>query len=232
MTSRVLAGVLATLWALLALPPQAVEWQRWWSSDAPSPWVRFLYDVLPYRVLERALAGAGLEDRYLVFGVAIVPAMVLAWWAMKGALDRLGPLGRALGWAWPALSVVTALSYLNHPSDAPLHLLWGTEAFVLAAIFLLSIIVAIAAPRRRGIPLWVRLLVAATPVIGIGATLAGGYWPHATMIGIGLQSIALASWRPRPSDPAGGRTPGSVRIGAGRRRGRVDVDPSGPRALL
>lgn len=204
--TRVLAGILATIWALLALPPQAVEWQRWWASDSPHTWVRWLYDALPYRALERALAAQGLDDRYLVFGVAIVPSMLLAWWAMNPALCRFGPLGRALSGGWLVLAPVTLLSYLNHPSDAPLHALWGAEAFVLAAIFLFSIVVAVAAARRRGVALRIRLLLAATPLIGIAATLAGGYWPHATMIGIGVQSIVLARWsladRREPTHPS------------------------------
>lgn len=193
--------MLSVLWALFVLPPQVLEWS---GRGGAADWVVAMYDGLGYRGLVRQLRLAGLDDVYLIFGAAIVPSIVLVWWATRPALRALGWSGRALSWGWLAFAPFVALSYLNHPADAPLHLLWGAEAFVLLALFAWSIVVAIIAPRGAGIPLWVRVLVGGTALFGVGGTLLAGYWPHGTMLGIGALAIALALWRPVP---AGERAP-------------------------
>lgn len=113
----------------------------------------------------------------------------------QGTLVAMGVPGRVLAWAWLALAPVVALSYLNHPPSAPLHLLRGAEAFWFLAIFAWSPIAALMA-RRRGLPRRVLVLVALTGVVGVLSTVVAGYWPHSTMLGIGLEAALLARWYP------------------------------------
>lgn len=190
---RVTAGILSIVWAAAILPPQVLDWA---GRGGSVWWAVAMYDGLGYRSLVRGLASVGLGDTYLVFGVAIVPTMLLVWWATRPALLALGWSGAVLSWGWFGLAPVTAISYLNHADDAPLRAIWGAEGFWLMALFLWGIVVAIVAPRRRGIPVWVRIVVGATVLFGIGGTLLGGYYPHGTMIGIGVQAVILALWAP------------------------------------
>ncbi|MCD2442297.1 hypothetical protein LQ757_08400 [Agromyces sp. SYSU K20354] len=101
-----------------------------------------------------------------------------------------------LGWLLLVAAPLTLLSYLNHRTDAPLHILWGAEGVALLAICLWAMIVALAAPRDVA-RVWERLLLAATLPIVVGATVLFTYWPHGSLIGLGLEAAALAAWAPR-----------------------------------
>jgi hypothetical protein len=191
--ARIVAGVVAALWSLFLLPPQMVAFSG--SSGTPR-WLRLLNNLDVYDALRDALDRLGWHDHYAVFGTAIAPAMALTWFALYPALWRLGWAGRAMSVSWGVLPPLTVLSYLNHPSEAPLRILWGSDAFVLVAIGLLGVVAAFTAPRDRGVPAWVRVLAGLTAVVGVGATLLGGYWPHATMVGLGIQAAVIAVWRP------------------------------------
>ena len=101
-----------------------------------------------------------------------------------------------LDWLVLISAAVTLLSYLNHSTDAPLHVLWGAEALALLAICLWAMIVALVAP--RGVPpVWERLVLAATLPIVVGATILFTYWPHGSLIGLGIEAAVLAAWAPR-----------------------------------
>ncbi len=199
MWSRVAAGIAAALWSLFVLPPQVVEWMG--PGGAPE-WLRVM-DLWPgYRAIEDAFAGIGVRDDYALWGVAIVPAMLLAWWAMDRTLRSFGGAGLALSLVWLAVAPVTAVSYLNHADDSPVRLLWGAEAFVLIGAFLLAIIVAFTG-RGRPIRRVTRVLVGCTVVFGVAATLVAGYYPHGTYLGIGvLAALLAATSRPTATERA------------------------------
>lgn len=190
MPARIVAGLVAALWSLFVLPPQMVVWSGLGGTPA---WLRWMNRAPVYDVLRDGLDDIGLTDHYLVFGVAIAPAMLLAWWAMSPALRTLGWSGRVLSVLWLVLGPLTALSYLNHDDGAPLRAIWGAELFALLTIGAWAIVAAAVAPRGRGIPVLRRVLVGATALFGIGGTLLGGYYPHGTMIGVGVLAACLAA---------------------------------------
>ena len=189
----VVIALIAGAWAFFLLPPQQAAW-----SGAGSPaWLRSL-DAMPiYDGLREALPATGTSDAYLVFGSAASASFVLLWFATGPVLAALGWSGRVLWALLLAAAPVTLLSYLNHPADAPLHALWGAEAFALIAIGLWGVVVAFSAPRRRGIPLWERILVGSTLAVIVLATLAFTYWPHGSLVGLGLEAVVLAGFAPR-----------------------------------
>ncbi|UOQ89015.1 hypothetical protein MUN74_17400 [Agromyces endophyticus] len=190
----VISALAAAGWAFFLLPPQ----QAVWSGSGSPEWLATL-DALPvYDALREWLASAGLGDLYLVFGAASALSFVLLWLATGPVLAALGWTGRVLGWLLILAAVVTVLSYANHPVDAPLHALWGGEAFVLLAIGVWGIVVALVNGRRA--PLWERLLLAALLVIIVGSTVLFTYWPHGSLIGLGLAAAALAAWGDRADD--------------------------------
>lgn len=196
----VITAIAAALWALVLLPPQ----QQAWSGVFAPRWLRVLDDLPVYDAIRGWLHTVGLHDFYLVFGAAVALSFVLVWWATGPAFAALGWSGRVLGWLTLLGAPVTALSYLNHAVDAPLHALWGGEAFVLMLIGIWAVVVAIAAPRGRGIPGWERGLLGATLPILVVSTLVFSYWPHGTLIGFGVEAAVLAALAPRatPRRPA------------------------------
>lgn len=193
--ARITAAVLSILWALFVLPPQVLDWSG--RAGAPA-WVTAMYDGLGYRGIGRWLAGIGLGDSYLVWGVAIVGSILLAWWAMRPASASLGWSGRVLDWGWIAFAVATVLGYLNWPEDAPLHALWGADGILLAAVLLWAVAAAILG---REASTRIRVLTGLTPAFGVAGTLIAGYWPHSTMLGIGALAVLLALRRPAPAGP-------------------------------
>ena len=203
----VAAAILAALWAFVLLPPQHAVWS---GTDAPA-WIAAI-DALPvYDGIRLWLTSIGLDDFYLVFGAAASVAFVLIWWATGPAFAALGWSGRVLSWLVLLAAPITLLSYLNHPTDAPLHGLWGAEAFALLLIGLWALVVVIASSSISP-PWWERVLLASTLPILLIATFAFGYWPHGTLIGFGLEAAALAAWAPRaeadrPVTAATTRTP-------------------------
>ena len=192
----VVIALVAAAWAFFLLPPQQAAWS---GAGAPA-WLRAL-DAMPvYQGLREALPATGSSDAYLVFGAASSVSFVLLWYATGPVFAALGRSGRVLGALVLAAAPITLLSYLNHPADAPVHLLWGAEAFALLAIGLWGVVVAFAAPRGRGIPVWERILVGSTLVVIVGATVALSYWPHGSIVGLGLESAVLAGLAPRWGD--------------------------------
>ena len=61
------------------------------------------------------------------------------------------------------------LSYLNHPTDAPLHALWGAEGFALLVTGLWAVFAGVA-PRAAGVPAWERALIGSTLAVMVVAT--------------------------------------------------------------
>lgn len=188
----VATALIAAAWALFLLPPQQAAWS---GADSP-PWLAALDAQPVYDGIRLWLASMGLHDDYLVFGAAASVSFLLLWFATGPTFLALGWSGRVLSWLLPISAVVTFLSYLNHSTDAPLHVLWGTEAVALLAICLWAMIVAIAAPRDVP-PVWERLVLAATLPIVVGATVLLTYWPHGSLVGLGLEAAVLAAWAPR-----------------------------------
>jgi hypothetical protein len=189
----VVIALVAAAWAFFLLPPQQTAWS---GADAPA-WLRAL-DAMPvYQGLREALPATGSSDAYLVFGAAASVSFALLWFATGPVFAALGWSGRVLGALLLAAAPITLLSYLNHPADAPVHLLWGAEAFALLAIGLWGLVVAFAAPRGRDIPVWERILVGSTLAVIVVATIALGYWPHGSLVGLGLEAAVLAGFAPR-----------------------------------
>jgi hypothetical protein len=189
----VVIALIAAGWAFFLLPPQQAAWS---GADSPA-WLRAL-DAMPvYDGLRQTLPATGTSDAYLVFGAAASVSFVLLWLATGPVLAALGCSGRVLGALLLAAAPITLLSYLNHPADAPLHVLWGAELFALLAIGLWGLVVAFAAPRRRGIPIWERILVGSTLPVVVVATFALTYWPHGSLVGLGLEAAVLAGLAPR-----------------------------------
>jgi hypothetical protein len=188
----VVAAVLGALWAFVLLPPQLTAW----SGHGAPGWSNAL-DALPvYDGVRLTLAAAGVDDLYAVFGAAASVSFVLIWWATGPTFARLGWNGRVLGWLVLCSAPITALSYLNHPTDAPFHALWGSEGFALLLTGLWAVFAG-AAPRASGIPAWERVLVGSTLVVMVVATLGFGYWPHGTLIGFAAEAAVLAARAPR-----------------------------------
>ncbi len=204
------------------------------------PWLAVLDDQPVYDGIRLWLQSVGLHDFYLVFGSAASASFLLIWFATGPAFAALGAGGRVLGWLVLAAAPITLLSYLNHPPDAPWHLLWGAEAFALLAIGVCALVVAATVRRDIGVPVWERVLLAATLPIVVGFTFLLTYWPHGSLVGLALQAAALAAWAPRADaasrEPAVRRsarsvtTPGPV-VGRGStissRRGRPPHEGGG-----
>lgn len=193
----VVSALLAAAWAFFLLPPQ----QAVWSGAGAPAWQRALDDSPVYDGLRGWLHAVGLRDDYLVFGSAAALSFVLVWFATGPAFAQLGWSGRVLGWIVLASAPITVLSYANHPLDAPLHALWGVEGFALLLIGVWALVVAAAAP-RGSVPLWERLLSAAVLPVIVGATVLFGYWPHGSLVGLGLVAAAFAAWGRRADEAA------------------------------
>jgi len=195
-TWSVALALVGTVWAFLLLPPQQAEWS---GADAPR-WLQAL-DALPmYDQAREALRAAGTADFYLVFGAASALSFVLIWLATLAAFAAAGWSGRVLGALVLIGAPLTFVSYLSHAEAAPLHALWGAEAFVLMAVGVWAVVVAIAAPRGR-IPVWERVLIGLTPAVVVASTLTLSYWPHGTLVGLGLEAAAIAAFGARPDAP-------------------------------
>lgn len=211
----VAAASVAALWAFLLLPPQHAVW----SGSASPPWIAAI-DALPvYDGIRLWLTSIGLGDFYLVFGAAASVSFVLIWWATGPVFAALGWSGRVLSWLVLLAAPITLLSYLNHPTDAPLHGLWGAEGLALILIGLWAVVAGVV-PRASAIPVWEQALLASTLPIMFIATLGFGYWPHGTLVGFGLETAVLAAWAPRLSpsmaEPVTSRpTAGSIGPGSG-----------------
>ncbi|MFE5408254.1 hypothetical protein [Microbacterium sp. NPDC056569] len=134
-------------------------------------------------------AREAVHDPYIVFGALAGLSFLAIGLALLPDLRRAGWGGTVMAWLVIAGAPITALSYLNTPQEAPLHFLWGAEAFVLVAVGLAGILAAVTAGSRWR--LWVRIVLGLTlPVLVVG-TLATGYWPHGPLVLLGVEAIAV-----------------------------------------
>jgi len=201
-----LTPVLAIVWTLALLPPQLLEWSG--RAGAPA-WALWMFDHLGYASLMRMLEGL---DTYVLFGAPVAVSVLLVWWSLRPALSALGWSGRALAWGWFGLAPVTVTSYLVGDGEGPLRFLWGAEAPWCLLLFVWAVVVALVAPRDRGVPRSVRLLVGLTAVFGAAGTILATYYPHGTVVGIAVQAMLIARWPVGPADderPAVGALPES-----------------------
>ncbi|MEN8707183.1 MAG: hypothetical protein ABF306_13700 [Nocardioides marinisabuli] len=177
-------------WALFLLPPQLVAWD---GQDAPT-WA-LSADSLPVYGLVRELDGAGGLELYAWAGVLLVPAWLLIGWPLLG----YGRLPGLVGVLFLLGAPVSVTSYLAEGAPDPWHSLWGAEIFVLLAIPLAAIPAAISA-RSRHFPPWWWALLACTLLVAVTSTAAFGYFPHGTLIGLGVEvgALALLPTAPRP----------------------------------
>lgn len=171
----VLAG-LGGAWSLAILPFPATEFGvslwRWVFHNRAYFWAR-----------------EAVHDPYIVFGALAALSFLAIGLALLPDLRRAGWGGTVMAWLVIAGAPITALSYLNTPQEAPLHFLWGAEAFVLVAVGLAGILAAVTAGSRWR--LWVRIVLGLTlPVLVVG-TLATGYWPHGPLVLLGVEAIAV-----------------------------------------
>lgn len=203
----VVAALAAALWAFFLLPPQ----QAVWSDGRGLPeWLTALERLPVYDGIRLQLQSIGQTDLYLAFGSAVSLSFVLLWFATGPVFARLGAPGRGLGVLILLGAPITALSYLNHDADAPLRGLWGAEAFLLIAIGLWAFITALIARRRAQVPRWERLLLGMTLPILVASTFVLTYWPHGTLVGLGIEMCAIAAWGPRVDAPAPSRPRAAV----------------------
>jgi hypothetical protein len=187
--SFVLAGVGASVWAFFLLPPQL----QVWAGGAGMPgWLRALNELPVYDGLRAGLDGVGLTDHYAVLGAAIAPSFVLLAIALRPITRTLGILGGVLYWVTLLSALLVVVSYVTHALPRPWNALWGTEALALAFIGLLAIACAILAILRRARPTWpVVMLMLVLPVL-VASTLLFGYWPHGSLILLGLWVAGIA----------------------------------------
>lgn len=177
----VLAG-LGGLWALAILPFPATEFGvPVWS------WV--------FRYRAYFWAREAVHDPYIVFGALAALSFLAIGLALLPDLPRAGWGGAIMAWLVIAGAPVTALSYLNTPKEAPLHFLWGAEAFVLIAVGIAGVLAAVTAGSRWR--LWVRIVLGLTLPLLVAGTLATGYWPHGPLVVLGLEAIAIILAAPR-----------------------------------
>ena len=111
----VLAG-LGGLWALAILPFPATEFGV--------PLWTWVFRYRPY-----FWAREQVHDPYIVFGALSALAFLAIGLALLPDLRRAGWGGAVMAWLIIAGAPVTAISYLNTPNEAPLHVMWGAEAF-------------------------------------------------------------------------------------------------------
>lgn len=203
----VAAALAAALWAFFLLPPQ----QAVWSAGGGVPaWLMALDGLPVYDGIRLWLQSMGQTDLYLVFGAAVSVSFVLLWFATGPVFATLGAPGRVLGVLLLLGAPITALSYLNHAVDAPLHGLWGAEALLLIAVGLWALIIAFAPRRRSVVPRWERVLLGMTLPILVASTLVLTYWPHGSLVGLGLEVGAIAAWGTRADAPAPSRHSAAV----------------------
>lgn len=195
---RAVLACLGGLWALAILPFPATEF-----GLASWSWV-FHYRAY-FRVREM------VHDPYIVFGALAALSFLAIGLALLPDLRRAGWGGTVMAWLVIAGAPVTALSYLNTPKDAPLHFLWGAEAFVLIAVGMAGIAAAATAGSRWR--RWVRIMLAVTLPLLVAGTLATGYWPHGPLVVLGVEAITLVL--AAPSTAGSAETPPRPRSGAG-----------------
>ena len=185
----VLAG-LGGLWALAILPFPATEFGvPVWN------WV--------FRYRAYFWAREAVHDPYIVFGALAALSFLAIGLALLPDLRRAGWGGAIMVWLVIAGAPITALSYLNTPTEAPLHFLWGAEAFVLIAVGIAGVLAAVTAGSRWR--LWVRIVMGLTLPLLVAGTLATGYWPHGPLVVLGVEAIAIILAAPRAAGAGSAR---------------------------
>ena len=145
-------------------------------------------------------AREAVHDPYIVFGALAALSFLAIGLALLPDLRRAGWGGTVMAWLVIAGAPVTALSYLNTPKEAPLHVLWGAEAFVLIAVGLAGILAAVTAGSRWR--LWVRIVLGLTLPVLVAGTLATGYWPHGPLVLLGVEAIVVILAAPKGTPSA------------------------------
>ncbi|MFC8680133.1 hypothetical protein ACFT30_01335 [Microbacterium ureisolvens] len=182
---RIVLAAIAAAWALVTLPLPLSVWDPgggFWPEDIT---------VIP--AYDAAVRWAG--DPYIVFGALAGLSFLAIGLALLPDLHRAGWGGITMGWTILATAPITALSYLSTPVDAPLHFLWGAEALGLLAISLTGLLAAFSAGRRWGRS--ARILLASTFVFIVVFTIGLGYYPHGSLVGLGLVAVAVIAAAPR-----------------------------------
>jgi len=191
----VLAGIAASAWAFFLLPPQLHVWTGSYGMPA---WLRVLNELPIYDGLRAALTGVGLTDYYAIFGAAIAPSFVLLAIALRPVTRTLGVLGGVLHWVSMLSAVLVMVSYLTHALPRPWNALWGSEAFALAIVGLLAIACAVVALARRMRPVWPAVMLMLLLPVAVASTVLFGYWPHGSLILLGLWvSVIAVGWPER-----------------------------------
>lgn len=170
-------------WALLSTPLVAGDWG--------AAWVAHLSLTEPWRALRETV-----DDPYIVFGALGGLSFLAIGLALLPDLRRARWGGSLLAWSVIAGAVVTPVSYLSTPVDAPTHALWGSEGPLLILVGIFGIAAAVTA---RGWPGWARVLLAATLPVLIVGLLATGYYPHGCLATLGIEAVALIAGAPRAS---------------------------------
>lgn len=179
--SRIWLAAAGGAWALLSTPLVAGDWG--------AAWVAELSLLEPWRALREAV-----DDPYIVFGALGGLSFLAIGLALLPDLRRARWGGSLLAWSVIAGAVVTPVSYLSTPAEAPTHVLWGSEGPLLILVGIFGVVAAVTA---RGWAGWVRVLLAATLPVLIAGLLATGYYPHGCLATLGIEAVALIIGAPR-----------------------------------
>lgn len=185
----VIAGVGASAWAFFLLPPQLHVWSTSYGMPA---WLRAINELPVYDGLRAAAAAVGWTDLYVVFGAPSALSFLLLALALRPVTRTLGLVGALLFWLLLLGAPITFISYVSHDWPEPWDALWGAEAFVLALAGLLALAGAIVALVRRVRPWWAVVLLGLMLVFEVAGTLLLGYWPHGTLVPMGVVAAVLA----------------------------------------
>ncbi|GAA1970873.1 hypothetical protein [Microbacterium deminutum] len=138
------------------------------------------------------------DDPYITFGAFAGLSFLAIGLALLPDLGRAGWGGTVMAWLLIAGAPVCVLSYLSSPSSAPLHFLWGWEGILLFLACGFGVAAAATAGPRWGIGL--RTLLGFTFLIVVVGTIALSYWPHASLVVLAAEAVAIIIAAPR--DPA------------------------------
>ncbi len=186
---RSLLALAGSAWALFLLPPQLVAWE---GVNAPT-WAHALSAGAAYDVVRRAGDVVGLEDDYLLFGAPVALSWLMVGWPLWPLVRRAGRWTGVVAGLTFLGAPVTVASYLAADAPQPWHRLWGAEIWVLLAICAAGLVAGATAAWRRRLPRWWSVLMGATALVLVGATiLFGGYFPHGSLVGLGLEVAVLA----------------------------------------
>ena len=188
---RVVLAAAGAVWAALTLPLPATVW-----GVRSYEWV---FDLDVY-VWARGWVG----HPYIVFGALASVSFLAIGLALLPDLRRAGWGGSLMAWLTICGAPVTVVSYTNTSSNAPLHFMWGWSFYVLVAVGIAGIIAAITAGSRWGFG--ARTLLGMTLVFLVVGTLTLVYYPHGSLVILGLEAVAVILSAPRDrafaTDPA------------------------------